>query len=196
MIDDFAHRENITKAAVITRALDCMQASYDSGNNGMPVTDSGSGISEQEFNDLKNQLKQAEERAQAAEQRANDAVLARDAAEAKAREAVADASVAAPIVAAVNSVSDDEIERLKALVAKQEASLEEKTKALARQGSRGRSKGGADCRARRSHHVSERAARCGKCQGSTGRHRSDRERRTHRWWWFTRRRFNPCADHA
>lgn len=96
MIDDFAHRENITKAAVITRALDCMQASYDSGNNGMPVTDSGSGISEQEFNDLKNQLKQAEERAQAAEQRANDAVLARDAAEAKAREAVADASVAAP----------------------------------------------------------------------------------------------------
>ena len=131
MIDDFAHRENITKAAVITRALDCMQASYDSGNNGMPVTDSGSGISEQEFNDLKNQLKQAEERAQAAEQRANDAVLARDAAEAKAREAVADASVAAPIVAAVNSVSDDEIERLKALVAKQEASLEEKTKALA-----------------------------------------------------------------
>lgn len=114
MIDDFAHRENITKAAVITRALDCMQASYDSGNNGMPVTDSGSGISEQEFNDLKNQLKQAEERAQAAEQRANDAVLARDAAEAKAREAVADASVAAPIVAAVNSVSDDEIERLKA----------------------------------------------------------------------------------
>lgn len=131
MIDDFAHRENITKAAVITRTLDCMQASYDSGNNGMPVTDSGSGISEQEFNDLKNQLKQAEERAQAAEQRANDAVLARDAAEAKAREAVADASVAAPIVAAVNSVSDDEIERLKALVAKQEASLEEKTKALA-----------------------------------------------------------------
>ena len=108
-----------------------MQASYDSGNNGMPVTDSGSGISEREFNDLKNQLKQAEERAQAAEQRANDAVLARDAAEAKAREAVADASVAAPIVAAVNSVSDDEIERLKALVAKQEASLEEKTKALA-----------------------------------------------------------------
>lgn len=57
--------------------------------------------------------------------------MARDAAEAKAREAVADASVAAPIVAAVNSVSDDEIERLKALVAKQEASLEEKTKTLA-----------------------------------------------------------------
>ena len=33
MIDDFASRENITKAAVITRALDCMQASYDSGND-------------------------------------------------------------------------------------------------------------------------------------------------------------------
>ena len=63
MIDDFASRENITKAAVITRALDCMQASYDSGNGGMPVTGSGSGASEQEINDLKNQLKQAEERA-------------------------------------------------------------------------------------------------------------------------------------
>ena len=75
MIDDFASRENITKAAVITRALDCMQASYDSGNGGMPVTGSGSGASEQEINDLKNQLKQAEERAQAAEQRANDAVM-------------------------------------------------------------------------------------------------------------------------
>ena len=62
MIDDFASRENITKAAVITRALDCMQASYDSGNGGMPVTGSGSGASEQEINDLKNQLKQAEER--------------------------------------------------------------------------------------------------------------------------------------
>lgn len=48
MIDDFASRENITKAAVITRALDCMQASYDSGNGGMPVTGSGSGASEQE----------------------------------------------------------------------------------------------------------------------------------------------------
>lgn len=86
MIDDFASRENITKAAVTTRALDCMQASYDSGNGGMPVTGSGSGASEQEINDLKNQLKQAEERAQAAEQRANDAVMARDAAEAKARD--------------------------------------------------------------------------------------------------------------
>ena len=30
LIDDFARREDITKATVITRALDCMQASYDS----------------------------------------------------------------------------------------------------------------------------------------------------------------------
>ena len=120
--------------------------------------------------------------------------MARDAAEAKAREAVADASVAAPIVAAVNSVSDDEIERLKALVAKQEASLEEKTKALAAKEAEVAAKEAQI--AERDARVSERAARCGKCQGSAGRHRSDRERRTHRWWWFTRRRFNPCADHA
>lgn len=96
MIDDFASRENITKAAVITRALDCMQASYDSGNGGMPVTGSGSGASEQEINDLKNQLKQAEERAQAAEQRANDAVMARDAAEAKARDTATELAPSRP----------------------------------------------------------------------------------------------------
>lgn len=136
MIDDFASRENITKAAVITRALDCMQASYDSGNGGMPVTGSGSGASEQEINDLKNQLKQAEERAQAAEQRANDAVMARDAAEAKARDTAtelaaeqAKASLAAAIPQVAPAADTAELDRLKELVAKQEASLEEKTKA-------------------------------------------------------------------
>lgn len=127
MIDDFASRENITKAAVITRALDCMQASYDSGNGGMPVTGSGSGASEQEINDLKNQLKQAEERAQAAEQRANDAVMARDAAEAKARDTAtelaaeqAKASLAAAIPQVAPAVDTAELDRLKELVAKQE----------------------------------------------------------------------------
>ena len=139
MIDDFASRENITKAAVITRALDCMQASYDSGNGGMPVTGSGSGASEQEINDLKNQLKQAEERAQAAEQRANDAVMARDAAEAKARDTATELAAEqakASLAAAIPQVAPaadtgDGLDRLKELVAKQEASLEEKTKALA-----------------------------------------------------------------
>ena len=133
MIDDFASRENITKAAVITRTLDCMQASYDSGNGGMPVTGSGSGASEQEINDLKNQLKQAEERAQAAEQRANDAVMARDAAEAKARDTAtelaaeqAKASLAAAIPQVAPAADTAELDRLKELVAKQEASLEEK----------------------------------------------------------------------
>ena len=127
MIDDFASRENITKAAVITRALDCMQASYDSGNGGMPVTGSGSGASEQEINDLKNQLKQAEERAQAAEQRANDAVMARDAAEAKARDTAtelaaeqAKASLAAAIPQVAPAADTAELDRLKELVAKQE----------------------------------------------------------------------------
>lgn len=123
MIDDFASRENITKAAVITRALDCMQASYDSGNGGMPVTGSGSGASEQEINDLKNQLKQAEERAQAAEQRANDAVMARDAAEAKARDTAtelaaeqAKASLAAAIPQVAPAADTAELDRLKELV--------------------------------------------------------------------------------
>lgn len=131
-------RRPSSRAPWIARALDCMQASYDSGNGGMPVTGSGSGASEQEINDLKNQLKQAEERAQAAEQRANDAVMARDAAEAKARDTAtelaaeqAKASLAAAIPQVAPAADTAELDRLKELVAKQEASLEEKTKALA-----------------------------------------------------------------
>lgn len=202
MIDDFASRENITKAAVITRALDCMQASYDSGNGGMPVTGSGSGASEQEINDLKNQLKQAEERAQAAEQRANDAVMARDAAEAKARDTAtelaaeqAKASLAAAIPQVAPAADTAELDRLKELVAKQEASLEEKTKALAAKEAEVAAKE-AQLAERDARHVSQRAARCGKRQGSTRIHRSGREHGARRRWWFTRRRFSPCADHA
>lgn len=70
LIDDFARREDITKATVITRALDCMQASYDSAH----VSSNDS------------------RRTEAAE---------------------------------------EEVERLRALVAKQAATLEEKIRALA-----------------------------------------------------------------
>lgn len=136
MIDDFARREDITKAAVITRALDCMQASYDAGNGGMPITSAGSGASEQELEDLRKQLKEAQERAESAERRANDAIMARDAAEKRASELAAEnakANLAAsiPVVTPVDNTSSDELERLRALVAKQEASIEEKNRALA-----------------------------------------------------------------
>ena len=69
LIDDFARREDITKATVITRALDCMQASYDSGHGGMPVTggSSAGGASDAELEDLRAKLKKAEERATDAE---------------------------------------------------------------------------------------------------------------------------------
>lgn len=82
LIDDFARREDITKATVITRALDCMQASYDSGHGGMPVTggSSAGGASDAELEDLRAKLKKAEERAtdaeralQSAEDRLRDA---------------------------------------------------------------------------------------------------------------------------
>lgn len=68
LIDDFARREDITKATVITRALDCMQASYDSGHGGMPVTggSSAGGASDAELEDLRAKLKKAEERARIA----------------------------------------------------------------------------------------------------------------------------------
>ncbi len=157
LIDEFANREGITKAAVITRALDCMRASYDSGNGGMPVTGGAAGVSEQEFNELKEQLQRAESKAaeatrsidaandraasaersrDAAEARATDAVLARDAAEAKARETAtelvsAQAKAGTVAASAATSAVDDEIVRLRELVAKQEVSLEEKAKALA-----------------------------------------------------------------
>lgn len=107
LIDDFARREDITKATVITRALDCMQASYDSGHGGMPVTSagpaSGGGASDAELEDLRAKLKKAEERAteaeralQSAEDRARDAIRQRDAAEDKARNAVSDLANAQP----------------------------------------------------------------------------------------------------
>ena len=68
LIDDFARREDITKATVITRALDCMQASYDSGHGGMPVTGGGAGgASDAELEELRAKLKKAEERASDAE---------------------------------------------------------------------------------------------------------------------------------
>lgn len=143
LIDDFARREDITKATVITRALDCMQASYDSGHGGMPVTGGGSGggASEAELEDLRAKLKRAEERAteaeralQSAEDRAKNAIRERDAAEARARDAAQASSQNATIVSndgRRNEEAEAEIERLRTLVAKQAATLEEKIRALA-----------------------------------------------------------------
>lgn len=66
-IDEVAGRESITKAAVITRALDCMRASYDSGHGGMPVEGvSDNAASAEEIKKLKEQLSQAEARAEKA----------------------------------------------------------------------------------------------------------------------------------
>lgn len=153
LIDEFSKRGNMTKAAVITRALDCMKASYDSGNNGMPVKSGGSSVSEEQLTDLKKQLTQAETRAEesvrqadearnraasaerardAAEARANDAVVARDAAESKVREMaieMAAAPKAAPEPASI--ASDAELNRLRELLARQERQLAEKDAAIA-----------------------------------------------------------------
>lgn len=147
LIDDFARREDITKATVITRALDCMQASYDSGHGGMPVTGggSGSGTSDAELEELRAKLRKAEERAneaeralQSAEDRARDAIRQRDAAEERARNAAGDLATAQAKSASAASFDDQrseaaeqEIERLRTLVAKQAATLEEKIRALA-----------------------------------------------------------------
>ena len=79
LIDEVAERESITKAAVITRALDCLKASYDAGNGGMPVSGAGAGAgsaqaeSSQELEELRRKLSQAENRARDAESRASQA---------------------------------------------------------------------------------------------------------------------------
>lgn len=146
LIDDFARREDITKATVITRALDCMQASYDSGHGGMPVTGGGvGGASDAELEELRAKLKKAEERAtdaeralQSAEDRLRDAQRQRDEAENRARNAQSDLATAQAQSANVSSndnrrteAAEEEVERLRALVAKQAATLEEKIRALA-----------------------------------------------------------------
>ena len=133
LIDDFARREDITKATGITRALDCMQASYDSGHGGMPVTggSSAGGASDAELEDLRAKLKKAEDRLR-------DAQRQRDEAENRARNAQSDLATAQAQSAHVSSndsrrteAAEEEVERLRALVAKQAATLEEKIRALA-----------------------------------------------------------------
>lgn len=134
LIDDFARREDITKATVITRALDCMQASYDSGHGGMPVTGGGGGgASEEELKDLRAQLKRAQDRVADVERQLQDANRRADAAEARANNAVSDFEGAAARSATngYNEAAEEEIERLRTLVAKQAATLEEKIRALA-----------------------------------------------------------------
>lgn len=134
LIDDFARREDITKATVITRALDCMQASYDSGHGGMPVTGGGGGgASEEELKDLRAQLKRAQDRVADVERQLQDANRRADAAEARANNAVSDFAGAAARSATngYNEAAEEEIERLRTLVAKQAATLEEKIRALA-----------------------------------------------------------------
>lgn len=127
LIDDFARREDITKATVITRALDCMQASYDSGHGGMPVTggSSAGGASDAELEDLRAKLKKAEERAtdaeralQSAEDRLRDAQRQRDEAENRARNAQSDLATAQAQSAHVSSndsrrteAAEEEVER-------------------------------------------------------------------------------------
>ena len=67
LIDEVAKRESITKAAVITRALDCLKASYDSGNGGLPASGASGSASNAEVDELRAKLREAEERAGNAE---------------------------------------------------------------------------------------------------------------------------------
>lgn len=121
MIDDFASRSGLTKAAVIMRALDCMKASYDSGHDGMPVTSGGgAGDSSAEVASLQDRLNQAQARVQDLESQVSSANARADAAQASAGSA-----------SSMSGASDAEVARLKAVVASQEATLAEKNQKIA-----------------------------------------------------------------
>ena len=158
LIDEFASRESITKAAVITKALDCLKASYESGG----ITASPSGASEaastEEVEALKAQLANAESKAEdatrqissvnsrlasaeqardSAEARANEAFAARDAAEAKLRDVMRDlsdardrANQAHASQQQASGASEEELNRLRKLVSKQDRTIAEKSAAL------------------------------------------------------------------
>lgn len=106
MIDDFADRDNLTKAAVITRALDCMKASYDSGHGGMPITSAGDNSAE--IKELKQKLAQAQNKISQLEAKAHSNTSSDG-----------------------NSQNKQaEVERLQAVVSSQETTIAEKSQKL------------------------------------------------------------------
>jgi hypothetical protein len=111
LIDEIALKESITKATVITRALDCMQASYDSGNGGMPVkaAEGGSvttGVPVEEVDALKAQLQQAETRAASAEQQLQQTTARAEALEASSKDTSTRASDAQRLLQEANTRAD------------------------------------------------------------------------------------------
>ena len=139
LIDEIAKRESITKAAVITRALDSLKASYEPGAAG----GAANAALNDEIESLKAKLASAEERAADAERRLNQAESRANAAEARAQSAPAASSASEEELSRLRQLAsmreasleeqssriaakDDEISRLRALVAKHEASLEER----------------------------------------------------------------------
>ena len=138
LIDEISNRENITKAVVITRALDCLKASFESGSGGFPATGAKSAAADTgEIEALRAELKREEKRADEAEKRARDAAAERDSAEAKARSAesrAADAEARATASAKSSTQSfaaEEEIARYRALVQSREASIEEQNRKIA-----------------------------------------------------------------
>lgn len=105
MIDEFAARDNLTKAAVITRALDCMKASYDSGHGGMPITSSGDADRAAEIKTLREELGKARSKISTLEANAKSS--------------------------AGTTGTDAEISSLKAIITSQEVTIRERNEELA-----------------------------------------------------------------
>ena len=118
LIDEISKSQGITKAAVITKALDSLKASLEGGGQ--------SGASEKELKELQNKLAQAESKAEEAARRAASAEKARDAAEAKAREAAYELSAASS-----SGSADAELRRLQDVVARQDKQMQERAAASA-----------------------------------------------------------------
>ena len=118
LIDEISKSQGITKAAVITKALDSLKASLEDGGQ--------SEASEKELKELQNKLAQAESKAEEASRRAASAEKARDAAEAKAREAAYELSAASS-----SGSADAELRRLQDVVARQDKQMQERAAASA-----------------------------------------------------------------
>ena len=126
LIDEISQRESITKAAVITRALDSLKASYEGGS----ATAAASAEAEKEVEELKAQLAKAEAKAESALRKVSSAEAERDAAEDRAREAERELrSVSASAASATSS--EAELRKLQDVISVQEQQIKDNAAAKA-----------------------------------------------------------------
>lgn len=123
LIDEISQKQDITKAAVIIKALDSLKASLEGGG----TSAAASAETAKELEELKTKLAKAEAKAEEASKRASSAEKARDAAEERAREAERE-MYAASASRANSASSEAEMRRLQDVISAQERQMKESAK--------------------------------------------------------------------